>query len=212
MVTAVAHSFRNPLSVIRSSAELAAEMPESPDTPRTLNEIIRHVDRLDQEVRDLLGYFPRGNEGLQPLPVNEVVTAAAKVFDTQFARRGITPSMQLRQPSLVARSNAASLSKVVDNAIANAVEAMPEGGTLTLKVEPATDRRFIEIRVIDTGHGIDGQAMPQIGKPFVTTKKKGLGLGLTLSRSIMEGLGGSFELRSAAGIGTEAIIRVPAAS
>ena len=101
--------------------------------------------------------------------------------------------------------NQPELQQVLINLIVNAVQAMPEGGTLTLETadrDPAADARGVRIRVCDTGGGIRAEDIGRIFDPFFTTKKRqGTGLGLSISHTLVERYGGRIEVESAPGAG-----------
>ncbi|MGB2828714.1 MAG: ATP-binding protein, partial [Dehalococcoidales bacterium] len=96
---------------------------------------------------------------------------------------------------------------VLVNVINNAVQAMPEGGRLTISTRETNG--FLELDVIDTGSGIADEAIGKIFEPLFTTKAKGIGLGLAVSKSIIDRHGGRIEAESVAGRGTTFTIRLP---
>ena len=106
------------------------------------------------------------------------------------------------------------LQQVIVNLILNAVHAMPDGGTLTLRLEDVTDagRAAIALTVTDTGTGIPAEVLPRIFDPFFTTKQaQGTGLGLSISQQLVSRMGGRIEVRSTPGTGTAFRILLPAA-
>lgn len=106
------------------------------------------------------------------------------------------------------RAHAAELREVLVNLIINAIGAMPEGGTLTLRSFVADTR--VHIEVSDTGHGISREHQSTIFQPFTTTRESGRGLGLSVSRAIVEGYGGTLTVRSAPGQGATFALALPA--
>ncbi|MGB2878487.1 MAG: ATP-binding protein, partial [Dehalococcoidales bacterium] len=99
------------------------------------------------------------------------------------------------------------IQQVLVNVINNAVQAMPEGGRLTISTRETNG--FLELDVIDTGSGIADEAIGKIFEPLFTTKAKGIGLGLAVSKSIIDRHGGRIEAESVAGRGTTFTIRLP---
>lgn len=208
VASAVAHGIRNPLSSIRSSAELAAI--EDPDRARQcLADIQREADRMERWVRDLL--LQSRGEAVAPaaVDVNDLLAESARTFEAMAARQGVT--MRLAPTALPrARVDAGALGQAIDNLVANAIEAMPEGGALCLSTALAPGGRQVEIVVADTGTGLPPGL--RAGQTFFSTKPRGTGLGLVLTRRILERHDGALTLESAAGAGTRAVIRLPIAA
>lgn len=194
MSSAVAHSLRNPLAAIRSSAELAQEVAGEP-AQRNIIDIIDQVDRMSRWVRDLLqSSRPLGEES-EPVDLASCVREALQAFETQMTQRGI--ALVLEVPTLAPLlSRRVLLLQVLHSLLANALEAMPLGGTLTLRAESIKDGRNVQLDIRDTGKGMSAQQQAAAFKPFFTTKQGGLGVGLMLVKRIMERFGGSVGLTS----------------
>lgn len=208
MGSAVAHGIRNPLASIRSSAELSLEIcpPEHAEPAR---DIIAEVDRMENWVRELLGYAKPVAAQARPVDVGELVARNLADFERDTARRGIAIEARVEAglPSVLADS--LLLGQVLGSLLANAVEAMGKGGRIT--VSAAREGKDILLRVADTGPGIAAEQLPRIFKPFFTTKPKGLGVGLPLAKRIVERFGGGIRVSSEAGRGTTVELRLPAA-
>jgi signal transduction histidine kinase len=108
-----------------------------------------------------------------------------------------------------AGGNAENLKQSLINIVKNALEAMPDGGTLTLSLKRNQD--YVQIDVSDTGVGIPEDKIPQVFKPFFTTKQSGAGLGLAMARKVVEEMQGSITLESVRGRGTCVSIMLPVA-
>ncbi|HEN8713667.1 MULTISPECIES: sensor histidine kinase [Pseudomonas] len=198
--SAVAHSLRNPLASIRSSAELAQVYDEGP-AQRNINEIISQVDRMSQWIRQLLQSLRPLDDKAIPVDLPQVLQDSLQTFAIPLARSGVTldlkplPALQvLGQPEL--------LGQIFNSLIANALESMEQGGRLRVEVVKK-DRRSVTLRLADTGKGMNEQQQRMAFKPFFTTKQGGLGVGLVLVRRIMERFGGSVRLSSREGLGTQ---------
>jgi two-component system sensor histidine kinase HydH len=206
VASAVAHGIRNPLASIRSSAELAA-LEDEEGTRRCLADIQREADRVERWVRDLLLQARGEQVALAAVDVNLVLAEAARSFQGAAARQGV--ALQVTPGSVPpVRAEAGALAQAVDNLVANAIEAMPEGGRLTISSATAAAGREVEIVIADTGHGLPRNAQ-RGGGLFFSTKPRGTGLGLVLTRRILERHAGSLTLESGGG-GTRAILRLPA--
>jgi two-component system sensor histidine kinase HydH len=208
VASAVAHGIRNPLSSIRSSAELGA-IEDAEGARRCLADIEREADRVDRWVRDLL--MQARGEAVAPaaVDVNLLVAESARSFAAAASRQGV--ALRVATAELPpARTVAGALGQAIDNLVANAIEAMPEGGRLDLSTALAPGGSHVEIVIADTGGGLP-EDVRDGGRMFFSTKPRGTGLGLVLTRRILERHDGSLALESGPG-GTRAVIRLPVAA
>ncbi|MFG6203700.1 sensor histidine kinase [Pseudomonas retamae] len=199
MSSAVAHSLRNPLATIRSSAELALEFDAGP-AEKNIKDIIGQVDRMSKWVRELLQSLRPLND--DPEPVNLVATLHETLvaFEQQIARAGVKVVFQPQSTPMVL-SQAVQLTQILNSLLANALEAMDKGGTLTVSLESSNDRDVCVV-LSDTGKGMNEEQRSMAFRPFFTTKSGGLGVGLVLVKRIMERFGGGVTLSSREGEGT----------
>lgn len=207
MSSAVAHGLRNPLAAIRSSAELAYEIA-TPSVHKTLDDIIGQVDRLSAWVRDLLVYSRPLDDERQRDDLAHAVRETLNGFAAQMERAGIEVEWSdagTPMPEIVGHNW--MLNQVLHCVTANAVEAMPKGGKLGIRmaVDPAS--RQVVLVISDTGVGMTQAQLDNAYKPFRTTKRAGLGVGLPLTRRIMERLGGSVTISSQPNAGTQVELR-----
>lgn len=206
MGSAVAHGIRNPLASIRSSAELCIDDKVSPMVRESATDIIAQVDRLEKWVRDLLSYAqpehaPDGRVRLDAL-VGRVCEHFARDFERQHIRLAAT--LPSSMPPVV--GDEAALEQVFANILSNAMEAMPDGGVVTISSSGSVPGADLVVTVHDTGVGIAEAQKPHLFTPFQTTKAKGMGLGLALVRRILRRFGGDVRIESAAGAGTEVVL------
>ncbi|MFJ4388947.1 sensor histidine kinase [Pseudomonas soli] len=207
--SAVAHSLRNPLASIRSSAELAQAFDDGP-AQKNISDIISQVDRMSQWVRELLQSLrPLGDEAVA-VDVAQSLRDSLQAFAQALERGGVRlllpelPSVQvLGQPAL--------LGQIFSSLIANALESMEAGGELRVEVV-RNDRRNLSLRLSDTGKGMNEQQQRMAFRPFFTTKQGGVGVGLMLVKRIMERFGGSVRLSSREGAGTRVLLNFRVAS
>ncbi len=209
MVASVAHSIRNPIASMRSSAELAME-DATPDVREYLQDIITEVDRFDEWVRELLSFSQNGADRNQVIAINNVIESSLGSFEDRPRKQGIRVTLDVPEnlPQVVGES--ALLEKVFHSLISNAIEAMPQGGELILSVESRPSS--LRVRVCDNGTGIPKDRLTDVFVPFSSSKSNGLGVGLALARKVVEGYGGSIEILSAEGHGTTALVTLPIAS
>ncbi|WP_449432840.1 sensor histidine kinase [Pseudomonas putida] len=197
--SAVAHSLRNPLASIRSSAELAQAFDEGP-AQKNINEIISQVDRMSHWIRQLLQSLRPLNDEAVPVDLGQAVQESLQAFAVPLARSGV--KLDVRPlPSVWVLGHPALLGQIFNSLIANALESMEQGGQLRLEVV-RQDRRSLTLRLSDTGKGMSEQRQRMAFRPFFTTKQGGLGVGLVLVKRIMERFGGSVRLSSSEGHGT----------
>ena len=211
MASAIAHSIRNPLASIRSSAELALELDDAHDQRQTATDIMATADRLEALVRMLLTYSRPLQHTPVPLQVNEVLQEVVHDFRRDMEKYKITLQWQLAASLPLLRGDRTLLSQVFRSLLANALEAMPDGGTMTIGSALNSDRRTVRISFRETGHGIQQSQLVHVFKPFFTTKHRGLGVGLALAKRIIESHSGTITLASEAGHGTVVVLSLPVA-
>ena len=199
MSSAVAHSLRNPLATIRSSAELALEF-DSGAAHKNINDIVLQVDRMSKWVRELL-------QSLRPLsaeaePVNLVASLydSLEAFEQQIAKASIRVEFEPKSTPLVL-SQQLQLNQILSSVLSNALDAMDKGGTLTIHLV-SNDACSVSVVLSDNGKGMNEEQRSMAFRPFFTTKQGGLGVGLVLVKRTMERYGGSASLQSAKGEGT----------
>jgi two-component system sensor histidine kinase HydH len=204
---AVAHSIRNPLGSIRSSAELQREM--GGDASGVNSEIMRNVDRIEHLVRTLLSYAGEHTERDQSADLGAVLRDAAQRFAPELQGHGKQLDVDIAPSLGTVGGDPLALAQVFNSVLANAVEATGEGGRVSLRARRKGARATIE--VLDSGAGIAPEQLQDIFKPFYTTKPRGLGMGLPLARRILKRLGGRIDIESSPGKGTLVRMRLPLA-
>jgi two-component system, NtrC family, sensor kinase len=204
----IGHELRNPLNVIKTSVYylLNARAPNPAKTAEHLQRIERHVLVADGVITALSDFARMPLPNLQPFVVAECVQAVLEVTTIPVTIR-VTTEMPPTLPQAFADIDQIRI--VFGNLIRNAREAMPEGGNLTLRGTVAGD--MVETAVIDTGTGIAPENLSRILEPLFSTKARGLGLGLSLARTILDKNKGSLAVTSALGRGSTFTVRLPIA-
>lgn len=207
MSSAVAHGIRNPLASIRSSAELCIEETTPPATRESLQDIIAQVDRLEQWLRDLLGYAQLETGEAASLALGPLVQKVWQDHARDAEKGGIVMNMAIAQglPSVI--GDAGAFEQVLSNILVNAMEAMPRGGRLNIEAIAPARGMPLSLKIADSGVGISEAQQAKLFSAFQTSKPKGLGLGLALARRIMRRFGGDVLLESKPGLGTTVELR-----
>ena len=213
LAAGVSHEIRNPLGVIFLHADLLEEelQQPSPDSPKqiaqSLGEIKTHLVRLDDLVQDYLSLV---RVSTIQLAVQDL-TAAMQSWSAEFQRLAATHGVTFLADGLetlgLAPFHASTLRRAFLNLVQNALDAMPEGGTLTLAGQGTTTQ--VQLQVRDTGSGIAAERLQQIFEPLYTTKPGGTGLGLYIVQEIVAAHAGQLTVDSKAGQGTTFTIALP---
>ena len=212
----LAHELKNPLFPLQLTVENLVRARQQ--TPEQFEEVFRESSRtLLAEIANLKGIIGRFSEfskmpqpKLQRVQVNEVIRGALQLFQAQLEAPGrakISCEVQL-DPHLGAISaDAELLHRAISNLVKNAMDAMPRGGTLTLRTRD--DGREVVIEVADTGAGLTPEECERIFTPYYTSKEHGTGLGLAIVQSVVSDHGGRIHVRSSPGRGTTFVIELP---
>jgi signal transduction histidine kinase len=214
----IAHEIRNPLNAINMAVYCVADMlREDPgialeDLEPYLDIIRRNVTRADKVITDVL-QFARPS-GVEPAPVdlNDLLQTTLSILDKSFVARGIEVQTQLNgAPRAYCHPDTAK--QALLNIIVNSLQAMPHGGTLSLRTFYDEAQQLVCAEIGDTGGGIPPEHLPNIFNPFFTTKEpgEGTGLGLSIARSAIEAEGGRILVDSEVGRGTLITVQLPTA-
>ena len=229
MAAGIAHELNQPLVGVRGLAEhllIAKDRGWNLTDDRIrdkLRLIVEQADRMTHIIEHVRTFAREaGRPEKRPVQVNEVVQSAVGMLGAQFRSRGIDLRCELAEDLPVVSANPFSLEEVVLNLLLNARDAMEEKAQSTSEsvspqvllrtsVGPDGSGAWVKIEVIDRGVGISQQLLPQVFDPFFTTKgpDRGTGLGLSVSRSIVEQFGGTLQIHSASGQGTTATVSLP---
>jgi signal transduction histidine kinase len=210
MAPVFAHEIRNPLGSIKGAAQYLKSETDSSDNRRLLEVIIEEVDRLNSVVSQFLDYAKPHTLNLKVQNVNRIIEKAFSLIKANHASRNITLAMDLNPHIPDLAVDAEKLIQVILNIVFNAIDAMPEGGTLRLRTSKIASEtgEAAGILIQDTGKGIKREDMKKIFHPFFTTKERGVGLGLAICQRIVRDHGGYIRVKSIPGKGTIFYIRL----
>jgi two-component system, NtrC family, nitrogen regulation sensor histidine kinase NtrY len=212
----LAHELKNPLFPLQLTVEnLTRARTQSPEQ---FDEVFRESSStLLAEIANLKTIIGRFSEfskmphpQLQAVQVNEIVRRVVKVFQAQLqapGRASIAYKLELDDNLGTIAADPDLLHRALSNLVLNATDAMPNGGTLTLRTR--RDRGNVIIEVADTGGGMTGEECERIFTPYYTSKQHGTGLGLAIVQSVVSDHGGRISVRSESGRGTTFVIEVP---
>ncbi|MDD3528400.1 MAG: ATP-binding protein [Gallionellaceae bacterium] len=216
IATSVNHEIRTPLNALYMNLQLIARsFAECGNQCQERDRIAGRIGLIDREVQrisDMLEEFVRYARIAPPRPAevdaNRLLADVADLFSERAARAGVRLLLDLAEPPPRLWADRDRLVQALVNLCANAIDAMPEGGTLRLTT--AAHDGEVEIGVADSGTGIPAEDMARLFQPFFTTKERGLGFGLAIVQRIVEDHGGRIACRSQSGEGTEFTLRLPA--
>jgi len=207
LVASIAHELRNPLGVISNCVYfLKATLTETDEeTKETLEALDQTVARSNKVISDLLDFTRSRAPLLAEADLNQVVKDA---LGEVVVPEGVEVVANLGDLSKV-MLDAGQIQRVFLNVITNALQAMPKGGRLEVMTRQRNE--FVEAAFKDTGEGIPQESLDRIFEPLFTTRAKGIGLGLTICKELVEGHGGTIKVKSEVGKGTTFTVRLPIA-
>lgn len=210
LLAALAHDLRNPLGVIRSSAQLVVEDRQAEEVRREVAQyIIDEVDRLTHRINDFLRYARQKPPEPRRLRPEALPQLALWQWQTQGGHERVRVETRFAEGLPDIAVDPDQVKEALVNLLANAREAMPAGGQITLATRAEGDG-LVAIEVADTGCGIPASHLDRIYEPFFTTKEYGTGLGLTNVKRLVQDNGGAIEVASEEGRGSRFILRFPA--
>jgi signal transduction histidine kinase len=195
LIAGIAHEIRNPLNGIRLSIELLERrLKDHSASPEELRRVIGEVDRLDALLKHLFIFDKGAPPALETLPLAPLIERSARLVEPQASARGVTIEAAGLDPSAVATCNAAQLNQVLLNLLLNALEAVEKAGSIVVGLKQHSS--VVEITVSDTGPGLPEEQQDRVFEAFYTTKANGAGLGLAVSRELIENMGGRLYYRN----------------
>jgi signal transduction histidine kinase len=186
MATSLAHEVRNPVSAIRLHAQLL-EQAGAPDEQASAGLIVAEAGRIESLVSQWLRYAKPEPVTLEPVDLPALVAEARRILEPQAAHAGVRIKEEIdpEWPACPVRGDRERLRQVLCNLLLNAIQSMPKGGSVTLRVLPGA------LEVEDEGSGFSNTAIARFGEPFHSEREGGMGLGLAVSKEIVESHGGS---------------------
>ena len=228
LAAGMAHEIRNPLSAIKTFVQL---LPRKLDKPSFLEKfhrtVPREVERINRLIEDLLELARAPRYEFEIVDIGSLVDQALDLFEEQLHQNNIHCRIDLPDEVPLVWVDPDQLAKAFNNLILNAIQAMTDGGQLTIRADslppgrsgPSANAKdlaeeagqsWLSLVFQDTGTGIPSEDLKNIFNPFFTTKDAGTGLGLAITHKVITEHGGEIEVESTVGIGSQFIIRLPA--
>ena len=214
--TAIAHELKNSLVSIKSFIQLFPARHKDERFVATFNKLIpEELKRWERMFKELSDFSSYGELTMRKTDPKEILGHIVEMMERDFSEKKIEVRFDARPGGPRIMADPEKLKQVFMNLIINAVAAMPQGGMLTISDSLFTGRdtplpaSYVEITIQDTGVGIPRHLLAKIFEPFQTTKKDAMGLGLAISRRIIEQHGGSINVESEVGVGTTFMVRLP---
>ena len=208
----VAHEIRNPLNALFLNADLLEEeLDEAGDPAEGITEILRvmreEIERLNEITRNYLSLSKLANATFERLDLNDVVREFAEEVEEVAGKREIRLDLKLCKAEAWVRADRNMLRRVLVNLLQNAFDAAPKGGRVAVGTRKLVHK--IKLWVRDSGPGVSEEALSQLFQPFFSTKERGTGLGLYLSREIIMAHDGRVDLRTIKPQGAQATVLLP---
>lgn len=216
LVSTTTHEFNNVLMTILNYAKMGLRHKDAATRDKAFDKILAAGNRAAQITTGILGFARNRSTGIEPTDLGRVVEDSLLLLDRELNKYRVRIEKHLAVvPTVMANGN--QIQQVLLNLLINARQAMPNGGTLTLKLVSDSAAGMVDLVVRDTGCGMPPDTLRRIFDPFFTTKsgpdasgKGGTGLGLSMCRDIIEAHHGRIRVESAVGKGTMFTIKLPA--
>ena len=211
MAGGVAHEVRNPLSSIKGLALLLKnKFAAGSKEQDTADLLIQETERMNRTITEMLSFTRPAALHLGSVDLDALIRRGLELIRTEAAESGVKTHLDAPAALLPVLGDADRLQQVVMNVLLNGLQAMEQGGDLSVALANGMDGQTVEARIRDTGAGIAPDLLRQVFFPYFTTKQQGTGIGLAISQKIIAEHGGTIELESEPGVGTTVIIQLPA--
>jgi two-component system sensor histidine kinase HydH len=210
----IAHEIRNPITAAKSLVQQIRDDPAAADSAEYARIALEEIDRVERAVSHLLRYAREEETTLEDVDLAQVIDAALAGLRERATQGGARIEQDVDTGATL-RGDREKLRRVVVNLVSNALDALGDGSVREPRVRVSAGRSLagseVWLRVVDNGPGIEADRIAEIWSPFHTSKDGGTGLGLAIVRKIVEAHGGSIDVASEVGRGTELVATFPAA-
>ncbi len=212
IAASIADEIRNPLTSVGGFARRLQKIADTEKEREYSAFIISEVGKIEGLLRAILAFSHTRSPLLEDIDIQGIIDEALGSWQERIRQQNITVGKSYREAAVV-RVDRSQIREAIDSIIANAIEAMPDGGSLSIDTDQEIIKgaAHIRVKIRDTGRGIPSEKIGRIFEPFFTTKvlPKGAGLGLSIAKKIIEEEGGTIRLDSAEGAGTTVTLLFP---
>ncbi len=211
LAASVAHEIRNPLTSIKMLVQSGQETGDDPNQSSLSTEDLRVIEteirRMESSLRTFLDFTRPPKLERRPTVVLNLLQEVMGLVRGRAAQQKVQMQLEIDDEKIVVLADAEQLRQVVVNLVLNSLDALPRGGTIVISVVTLPGQ--VEISVHDSGPGISSEMLPNLFQPFSSNKETGLGLGLVISKRIIEDHGGSISAENSATGGAVFCLRLP---
>lgn len=210
MAAGIAHEINNPLAgVLLYSSNMIKKVPKGEALEEGLQVIIDETIRCRKIIQELLEFSKGSDPAKAPTDINETVFKALNILENEFLLKRVEVDKNLASDLPNVMADGSQMEQVFVNLLINAVQAVPNDGTVQVKSSLSEQESCVSIEVTDNGPGISRKEQSKIFEPFFSTKSNGTGLGLSVSYGIVRNHQGNISVQSRPGEGTQFIVKIP---
>ncbi len=208
MADQLLHQLKNPLSAIGGMAGLLARKTDGDSIVKKYTDsILEQCGRMERTLDEVFDLSHTPDVHYEDVRLYQLMSASLEIFAYELKRLNISASLDLPEPEPVIRLDRTYFQQALVNVIKNAIEAMPDGGSLDISVRHEKSR--VEIKVVDSGLGIARGHLNRLDEPFFTTKSHAMGLGLSLGKKVLEQHGGTLSVKQNSSGGATVTLSIP---
>ncbi|MGC6444651.1 MAG: sensor histidine kinase [Rubripirellula sp.] len=219
LTSTATHEFNNILMTILNYARLGIRNRDDASRDKALNKILEASERAAKITQTILAQARNRSDSMSPTDLGSIIQDAMLLLEREMRKYRVSVELEIQPETPFAMANGNQIQRVLLNLLINARQAMPEGGTILVRLRPAADNQFVELVVRDSGEGIPREKLPRIFDAFYSTKegpdesgKGGTGLGLAACKEIIDAHRGRIRVESTVGRGTAFVLRIPVAT
>jgi PAS domain S-box-containing protein len=211
LAAGIAHEIRNPMATINLNTQiLLRDLSLDQEHQVYMLDIQKEVKKIERIISEILEFSKPKPAHLVETSINDVVRSVHEFIGVQLRKHGVQVHLELQQSLLPVLIDPAQISQVLINLVINAMQAMPDGGDLTITTRRDPKKKRVDLIVTDTGVGIPTENIDKIFDPFFTNKPEGTGLGLAIARQLLEKNQATIQVESTVGKGTTFSLRFKA--
>jgi PAS domain S-box-containing protein len=208
LAAGIAHEIRNPMATINLNTQiLLRDLKLDQEHQVYMLDIQKEVKKIERIISEILEFSKPKPAHLVETSINDVVQSVNEFIRVQLRKHGVQVHLELQDSLPPVLIDPAQVSQVLINLVINAMQAMPEGGDLTITTRRDPKKKRLDLRVMDTGLGIPPENIDKIFDPFFTNKPEGTGLGLAIARQLLEKNQATIQVESKVGKGTTFSLR-----